>query len=163
MIKKILLSTAVLGTFAAYAVHLRFDDEEHPVVAMRTPIETVPVNTPSPFSAASNGPVPAVTPNPTATPRGRYKDGSYAGSVADAFYGNVQVKAVISGGKITDVQFLQYPNDRQTSIEINSQAMPFLRQEAIQVQSARVDGVSGATQTSHAFIESLRSALNQAI
>jgi len=45
---------------------------------------------------------------------------------------------------------------------INSQAMPYLTQEAIHTQSANVNGVSGATQTSRAFIESLTSALSQA-
>lgn len=91
-----------------------------------------------------------------------YKDGAYLGVVADAFYGNVQVKATISGGKITNVVFLDYPHDRQTSREINSQAMPILKQEAIQIQTANVDIVSGATQTSLAFVHSLQSALNQA-
>lgn len=101
---------------------------------------------------------------PTAMPMnsGQYKNGSYTGPVADAFYGNVQVKVVVSGGKISDVQFLQHPGDRQTSVEINSQAMPMLKQEAIQAQSAQVDGVSGATETSLAFISSLTGALQQA-
>lgn len=93
---------------------------------------------------------------------GKYKDGEYTGTVADAFYGNIQVKAIISGGKITDVQFLQYPNDRSTSIMINTQAMPMLKQEAITAQSANVDIVSGATDSSNAFIQSLGSALSQA-
>ncbi|HVX93108.1 MAG TPA: FMN-binding protein [Candidatus Dojkabacteria bacterium] len=93
---------------------------------------------------------------------GIYNDGSYIGSVADAFYGNIQVKAVIKSGKITDVQFLQYPNDRGNSIEINSYAMPILTQEAIRAQSSKVDIVSGATDTSAAFIQSLESALNKA-
>jgi len=61
------------------------------------------------------------------------------------------------------VQFLDYPHDRRTSIEINSQATPMLTAQAIQVQSAQVDGVSGATQTSRAFRESLQSALSQAV
>lgn len=168
--KKFLLSATVIGTFGYYAVHTKVGAEETPVVAvvpsastLSTP-ETV-VNTP----IASLGP----TPVPADTPRGmmngsgmgmmgRYKDGTYTGSVADAFYGNIQVKAVISGGRIADVIFLQYPNDRSTSIEINSQAMPILRQEAIQAQSAKVDGVSGATDSSMAFIQSLGSALQQA-
>jgi uncharacterized protein with FMN-binding domain len=68
----------------------------------------------------------------------------------------------ISGGRISDVQFLQYPNDRRTSQMINSQAMPILKQEAIQAQSAQVSGVSGATATSGAFIQSLGNALQQA-
>lgn len=91
-----------------------------------------------------------------------YKDGSYTGSVADAYYGNIQVQAVISGGKITDVIFLQYPNDNRTSQRINSQADPMLTQEAIQVQSAQVDTVSGASASSQAFQQSLADALSQA-
>ena len=83
--------------------------------------------------------------------------------MADAYYGNVQVQAVISGGKITAVNFLQYPNDRSNSIRINTQAMPYLQQEAIQAQSAQVDGVSGASATSAAFVQSLTVALNQAL
>ena len=91
-----------------------------------------------------------------------YRDGTYTGDVTDAFYGNIQVQAKIQGGKITDIQFLNYPHDRQTSLYINSQAMPLLKNEAIQAQSARVDAVSGASATSQAFIQSLRSALSKA-
>jgi uncharacterized protein with FMN-binding domain len=40
--------------------------------------------------------------------------------------------------------------------------MPILTAEAIQAQSANVDIVSGATQFSQAFAQSLASALNQA-
>ncbi len=91
-----------------------------------------------------------------------YKNGSYTGSVQDAFYGNIQVQAVISGGKITDVIFLQFPNDNRTSQYINSQADPMLKQEAIQVQSAQVDIISGASASSQAFQASLADALSQA-
>jgi uncharacterized protein with FMN-binding domain len=91
-----------------------------------------------------------------------YKDGTYTGSAANAFYGNIQVAATISGGKITAVQFLQYPQDNPHSISVNSQAMPYLQKEAIQAQSAQVNTVTGATDTSQAFIQSLSSALSQA-
>ena len=74
----------------------------------------------------------------------------------------VQVKVVIQNGKITGVQFLQYPNERSRSVEINSYADPILVNEAIQAQSAKVDIVSGATDTSQAFIQSLSNALSQA-
>jgi len=93
---------------------------------------------------------------------GSYKDGSYTGSVADAFYGNIQVKAIIQNGKIKDVQFLQYPNDRNRSIMINSYADPQLTTEAIQAQSANVNIITGATDSSEAFIQSLTNALAQA-
>lgn len=91
-----------------------------------------------------------------------YKDGTFTGSSVDAFYGNVQVQMVISGGKITDVQFLDYPQDRSNSVRINTQAMPLLKSEAISVQNAQVNIVSGATATSQAFIQSLGNALFQA-
>lgn len=92
----------------------------------------------------------------------RYSDGSYIGTAADAYYGTVQVKAIIQNGEIIDVVFLQHPSMHENSIFINGQAMPLLTQEAIQAQSAQVDGVSGATFTSQAFKESLASALVKA-
>jgi uncharacterized protein with FMN-binding domain len=127
------------------------------------PSATVPV-TVSPATIPAS-PVPTQTGTPMMQapmmpkPKGLYADGSFVGSVADAYYGLVQVKAVISGGQLADVQFLQYPSDRSTSRYINSQAMPLLKQEAIQAQNAQVNGVSGATFTSEAFIQSLSSAL----
>ncbi len=93
----------------------------------------------------------------------KYKDGAFIGPVADAYYGNIQVEAVIQGGKLVDVQFLQYPNDRSTSRFINSYAMPYLKSEAVAAQSANVNTVSGATDSSGAFRQSLSSALTQAL
>lgn len=100
--------------------------------------------------------------NGSSSPKPPFKDGTYTGSSTDAFYGNIQVKAVIAGGKITDVQFLQHPDHATRSIAINIVAMPNLKQEAIQAQSADVNIVSGATDSSNAFIQSLSSALTQA-
>jgi uncharacterized protein with FMN-binding domain len=92
-----------------------------------------------------------------------YKDGTFTGSVADAFYGNIQVAAVIQNGRLVNVNILQSPGDRSRSIAINSQAMPILQSEAVQAQSASVDMVSGATDSSAAFISSLSSALSRAV
>jgi uncharacterized protein with FMN-binding domain len=47
-------------------------------------------------------------------------------------------------------------------VEINGYAIPQLTTEAIQAQSAQVDVVSGATDTSYAFMQSLSDALTQA-
>jgi len=129
-----------------------------------TPVPT-PVDLP-PITLNLSASIP-VSPNPTLAPTlaprlGLYRDGVYIGPAADAFYGLIQVRTTITNGRIANVEFLNYPNDRSTSIEINSVAMPILRSEAIAAQSANVDIVTGATDTSHAFIESLRSALNQA-
>jgi uncharacterized protein with FMN-binding domain len=93
---------------------------------------------------------------------GLYKNGEFDGQIADAYYGFVQVRAIIELGKLVDVQFLSYPNDKSYSIEINKKAMPLLEAAAIKNQSARVDVIAGATNTSNAFMRSLGSALSQA-
>jgi uncharacterized protein with FMN-binding domain len=82
--------------------------------------------------------------------------------VVDVNWGYVQVQTTIQSGKISNVQFLQYPNERNTSVRINSFAIPQLQQEAVQAQSANVDIVTGATLTSEGFQQSLQAALNQA-
>ena len=107
-------------------------------------------------------PTQAPTAQPQQVAQGQYKDGSYNGPVTDAFYGQMQVEAVIQGGKLTQVQILQYPHDRRTSQMINSQALPWLESEAVQAQSANINMISGATLSSNAFIESLQSALSSA-
>lgn len=119
--------------------------------------KTTPTVPKTPVTQPVETPV-ATTPKPT----GQYKDGTYTSSVVDAYYGPVQIKAVVQGGKLADVIFLQYPNDRRTSVEINQQAMPYLKSEAIQAQSATIDGVSGASQTSEGFKQALQEVLTQA-
>lgn len=96
------------------------------------------------------------------TPRnsGRYKDGEYTGETIYAgSWGNIQVKAVIQNGQITDIQLLDFPQGRSFSNRISQIALPYLIEEAIQAQSASVDIISGATPTSQAFMMSLQSAL----
>lgn len=169
--KKILLSSFVIITFIAYSMHNFFDEDNKPVIAPKkitdnsaspTPTHTPTPTVPSTTSNKTTIPTSPVLPTATPVPSSPYKDGTYTGDVADAFYGNVQIQITISSGKISNVQFLQYPNDRNHSIEVNSQAMPYLIQEAIQAQSANVDVISGATATSQAFVQSMQSALNKA-
>lgn len=143
--KKFLLSSSLIISFLLYSLQQRFTHQDN--VSVTSPAQPV------------TNPAPVVT--PTAS-NAMYKDGQYTGDLTDAYYGNIQVRVTISSGKITDVQFLSYPSDRGTSIFINSQAMPLLRQEAITAQSYQVDTVSGASQTSRAFQISLKSALDQA-
>lgn len=163
VMKKYLQITAVLVVFGllVLARQIKGSDDTPPIIA---PTNNNSITTqPTESTSASTGSTGSPTPT-TATAAGqKYKDGIYTGSVADAYYGNIQIKATITGGKITDVEFLQYPNDNRTSQFVNSQAMPYLKQEALQAQSAQVDIVSGASQTSQAFQQSLSSALQQAI
>lgn len=119
-------------------------------------------STTSTTAASTTGSASTTAATTTAAANALYKDGQYDGNAADAYYGLVQVRAIIQGGKLTDVVFLSYPNDRSESIKINTYATPILKAEAIKAQSAKVNTVTGATNTSRAFINSLTSALSQA-
>ena len=84
------------------------------------------------------------------------------GAVASTQWGPVQVELTVSGGKITQVDVVQYPSGNPKDQEINDYALPILVQETTDQQSADIDMVSGATVTSVGYIQSLQSALDQA-
>ncbi|RUX92681.1 FMN-binding protein [Mesorhizobium sp. M7D.F.Ca.US.004.01.2.1] len=124
-----------------------------------TPAVYIPV--PQPRPAYPDAPARFVPAGMKVATQG-YADGVYTGPPADAYYGIIQIQALVQGGQLTALKVLKYPSDRRTSININRQALPMLRDEAITAQSANVDIISGATLTSRAFIQSLRGALKKA-
>jgi uncharacterized protein with FMN-binding domain len=90
------------------------------------------------------------------------KDGTFTGNRQYAYYGYIKVQAVIRNGSLSDVKILEYPNDNGRSHYINSIALPYLIQEAVDAQTYKVDFIGGATFTSSAFIKSLQAALKPA-
>lgn len=93
---------------------------------------------------------------------GLYRDGTYTGSSENAYYGRVKVQVVVLQGQVENINVLDYPQDRRTSRYINSQALPMLEREVMRAQTAKINGVSGATLTSRAYIRSLGAALTKA-
>jgi len=91
-----------------------------------------------------------------------YKDGSFTGPAVDAYWGQLQVQALVQNGQIASLSILRYPSDRRESVRINQQALPLLRNEVVKAQTAKVNIISGATLTSLAFMRSLDAALIQA-
>jgi uncharacterized protein with FMN-binding domain len=85
------------------------------------------------------------------------------GTVANTQYGPMQVQLTLNGTKITKVTVLQRTNDGAESDEIDGNAIPKLTSETLAAQSAHIDAVSGATYTSSGYIQSLQSALDQAV
>ncbi len=116
---------------------------------------------PRPQRVAASRPL-ATNVSMTVAANGSLADGAYTGPAVDAYYGLVQIQAIVRGGRLAGIKVLQYPSDRRTSVAINRQALPMLRDEAVAAQSATIDIVSGATLTSKAFIRSLSGALKQA-
>lgn len=115
--------------------------------------------------SASGAPAPTTSPSGGSTSSGTSgsaKNGTYTGSAIDTMYGPVQVRATVSGGKLTHIDVLQVPDNGRYENEIVAQALPMLQSEALSAQSANIDIVSGATFTSQGYAQSLQSALNQA-
>jgi uncharacterized protein with FMN-binding domain len=150
--KKIIVAAVLVIALGGYWWWSSRTDGSAVIAGSNPPATTVPQTTPTGSST------PPTTPQQT----GQYKDGTYTGSIANSVYGNVQVAAVVSGGRLSDVQFITFPNSTPHSIQVSGSALPALKTEAIASQSAQVNVVSGATQTSEAFQQSLGSALVQA-
>jgi uncharacterized protein with FMN-binding domain len=105
------------------------------------------------------------SPSPTPTQSTKQSagvSGTFKGDTSQTRWGPVQVQVTLTNGKITDVTTLQYPNGDRKSLNISNQVIPWLQEETLQVQSANISGISGATYTSMGFQSSLASALQKA-
>jgi uncharacterized protein with FMN-binding domain len=99
----------------------------------------------------------STTTEPTGTDSAR----TATGSDIQYRYGDIQLEVTASGSKITDISIVKDGSDDGHSFQINSQAVPILQSESLSAQSAQIDGVSGATYTSAAYVQSLQSALDK--
>jgi uncharacterized protein with FMN-binding domain len=128
-----------------------------------TPSATASASSAAPSTAASAASSsPAASPSKTAAKGSGAKSGTFTGAAENTQFGNVQVQAVVSGGKLTNVIVLQVPDNGGYEDQIVQIAVPELKSEALSAQSANIDVVSGATYTSQGYAESLQSALDQA-
>ncbi len=115
-----------------------------------------------PVSNAFLGAVPLPgTPTVYAAARTSASAQAVTGPSTNMRWGPVQVTIVVQGKRVTDIKATA-PVERARSAIINNRAVPLLRKEALQAQSAKVQLISGATMTSKAFATSLQAALKQA-
>jgi uncharacterized protein with FMN-binding domain len=61
--------------------------------------------------------------------------------------------------KIVKISIPQYPHHTSRSVYINQTALPYLIQETLQSQNANVQMISGASDSSAAYLQSLQAAL----
>jgi uncharacterized protein with FMN-binding domain len=100
----------------------------------------------------------------------------FTGSLASVQrWGDLQVTIVvrktttITGTKkkvtrrMTAVSVPIYPDHTDRSVYINQNALPILKAEALRAQSAGINMVSGATDSSDAFAQSLQAAIVKAV
>jgi uncharacterized protein with FMN-binding domain len=149
-----ILAVAIIGALGIYS-------NGHKTHA-NTAVQAANTNTAAAPAAANTAQSSGSTSSNSASSTGAYKDGTYTGTAENNIYGTVQVAAVISGGKITDIQFLQMPGPEGHSKEVTAFSESPLKQSALNKQSAHIDFVSGATQTSESYELSLQAALDKA-
>jgi uncharacterized protein with FMN-binding domain len=138
------VTLSVLGTVALLVVLLRYP------TTFGTSLASPPV-------AVNSPPAPNAGVADVAAAGGT----TVTGSPIDTRYGTVQVQLTVSGSKITAARALQAPDSNGRDWRINAHRVPILNQQAVAVQSAHIDGVSGATVTSEGYAASLQSAIDQ--
>ena len=113
---------------------------------------------------ASGAGAPAATPATTSAPTPANAAGKRVvdGSVVNTRFGAVQVEVTLDGSTIVEIAALQMPSGDRRTDQISSYAEPVLRTQALQAQSANIDGISGATYTSSGYARSLQAALDSA-
>ncbi|GAA2516563.1 FMN-binding protein [Streptomyces longisporus] len=141
-LRRIVLASA--ATVSGMVLLLSLKPHSTPAAALAVPAPSLP---------APSGSSSAAAPTGTKT---------VTGDTVQTRWGPVQVRITLKSGRLTEVTAVTYPTDNPRDQEINSFALPRLRSEALQAQSANIDTVSGATYTSDGYRQSLQSALDSA-
>ena len=113
-----------------------------------------PTGTPARTAAVAPTAIPTVAPTAAAAQAatGKYKDGSYVG-LGRSRHGNIEATVVVQGGKIVSAKISQCLTRYPCSM------IAALPGEVVAQQSAAVDFVSGATDSSTAFQQAVANAL----
>jgi uncharacterized protein with FMN-binding domain len=113
----------------------------------------------------SGTPHTSARPTPTPTPAGGsgYTDGTYRATATVRYRLSypITLTVTIADGRITDIT-ASYQAPESESRRKSDHACPILRSEALQAQSAHIHTVSGATDTSEAYITALAAVLKAA-
>ena len=83
------------------------------------------------------------------------------GSLEQYGYGQLSIRVTMSGGKITRLAVATLKTADTYSQQLAGYVIPVLQREILSAQSARVNGVTGATYTSEAYAYSVQSALDK--
>jgi uncharacterized protein with FMN-binding domain len=147
----------IAGTVAGTAGVLSFPVQKAGLTVPATS-DVQPATAASPAAAAATGSAatPAASPTPAASAAR-----TATGSDVAFRYGDVAVRVTVASGKITAVQIASLDETDGRSVQIDSYAIPQLQQQVLAANSANIDGISGATFTSQAFVNSLSSALSK--
>src|SRR5437764_899056 len=127
---------AIVGTAAGLVLLLSF--KTHPASSSNTAAGTGTgaggdTAAPAPSASESAGTGSGSKKSSGSTTR------TVTGDTIDTRWGPVQVRVTLTSGKITKVETVQVPDGNPRDQEINSFAVPQLKQETLAAQSAQID------------------------
>lgn len=126
---------------------------------------TTPPPGPSSVPSSPTTTTTQLPPSPTTAPTTTTTTSATRSATGDAVnynFGILSVSVTASGKKITRVSIASLDDGGNfRSQSIDQQSIPILEQQALQAQSANIQGVSGASYTSAGFEKSLQSALGK--
>jgi uncharacterized protein with FMN-binding domain len=134
--------------------------------AKGAPGTSVAAGAPPPHGSSGAGSPPTST-TPTTIPSNTSTSApaitkSANGPLINYNYGVLSVSIKVKGKKIVDVGIASLDDGGNfRSQSIDQQSIPLLEQQALQAQSANIQGVSGASYTSAGFEQSLQAALSK--
>ncbi len=147
-----LSSSAILAVYAAGDFETRFPQDQRDLDTIAMLANAAPVS-PS-VHAAPETPAARPTPPPLSAPS-PYRDGTYSGT-GRGWHGTIDVEVVIAGGLIVSAEITdcatRYPCDRIAA----------LPPQIVELQDLRITRVSGATESTHAYVRAVSDALGKA-
>ncbi|WP_329050699.1 FMN-binding protein [Amycolatopsis sp. NBC_01488] len=114
-----------------------------------------PPSVTAPSTSAAPPASTSATPPASSTPDSANATVTTQGPAESSNYGTVQVQVTFTGARMVAVTLLQAPDDGRALT-----ALPRLQEEAMKAQSADIDTITGATETSESYKTSLRAAID---
>ena len=159
---QLVIGGTVAGTAAVLAFPTQHTSLQLPTAAAGTSStsSTEPTTAASAASGAT-GPTATAGAAPTTTPTTTGATRSATSATEQFRYGEIAVKVTVAGTKITSVGIATLSETDGRSQQIDQYALPQLERQVVSAGSVQIDGVSGATFTSQAFVYAIESALGK--
>jgi uncharacterized protein with FMN-binding domain len=158
-----LLGATVAGFFGVLTLHVP-SSQSSPVSKVTTPTQSTTATTTT--STPQQPPSGSTTTSPTTTTTtvpvpSTNVNGSATGQVENYSYGQLAVMVTITNNRIVGLSVESLQTLESYSQQLEQYAVPILKNEVLQAQSARINAVSGATYTSEAYAYSIQGALDK--
>ncbi len=120
-----------------------------------------PSGSKTPHQTASAPPASAPASGATPPTSSASASASATGTSEQYGYGVLSVRVTMSGTRIAKVAIATLQTADTYSQQLAVQVIPILQRQVLSAQSARINGISGATYTSRAYALSVQSALDK--